>query len=332
MLEDLRTLLMRDWLENNALVGVEKIELASSDASFRRYFRAATRHCSRIVMDAPPEKERLDAFIKVAGLIRGVGVKVPEIYQHNLEDGFLLLEDFGDQSFFKNAGVFPDSFLYQGALDSLFQLQSAPSLQKAALPNYDEALLRRELAVFTTWFLGELVDRELPQTLWEALQQGLVDSALCQPVTFVHRDYHSRNLMVLPDGQPGLLDFQDALLGPVTYDLVSLLRDCYRTWPKPQVAAWVNAYWQRLSDAGIIDCTPEVFRQWFDWMGLQRHLKAMGIFSRLHLRDGKPSYLADIPRTLGYVTEVCGDYPQLAAFAEFLLSDIQPRLKEVLNA
>lgn len=332
MLEDLRTLQMRDWLENDLLLAVDAIEAASSDASFRRYFRVLGQDVSLIVMDAPPEQEKLDAFIKVAGLIRATGVRVPAIYQQNLEEGFLLLEDFGDQSYFSHSAAVSTEALYQAALDNLFRLQSDVALLETGLPRYDEALLRRELDIFKTWFLGEYFDVGMPPALWEDAQRLLVASALAQPATFVHRDYHSRNLMVLPDGQPGVLDFQDAVLGPITYDLVSLLRDCYVAWPQDQLDAWLTGYRQRLTQAGLIACGPEQFRQWFDWMGVQRHLKAIGIFARLHLRDGKPGYLADIPRTFGYVTEVCASYPQLAALGEFLKAEIQPLLDEELMA
>jgi len=332
MLEDLRTLLMRDWLEHDLLLDLQSLEVASSDASFRRYFRGRTLDASVIVMDAPPEKENLGAFIKIAGLLREVGIKVPEIYRQNLEDGFLLLEDFGDQSFLHHVGANPRLALYQVALDNLLKIQAHKPLGGTGLPHYDEALLRRELDIFHTWFLGASLNQEMPRALWEAVQQCLVGSALSQPYTFVHRDYHSRNLMVLADGQLGVLDFQDAVIGPVTYDLVSLLRDCYVAWPQQQLDAWLASYHQRLLDAGIINCDAALFRQWFDLMGLQRHLKAIGIFTRLHLRDGKPGYLADIPRTFGYVTEVCARYPQFAEFGRYLRDEVTPRLNEAVTA
>jgi len=326
MLEDLRSILLLDWLENDLLLPVENLQPASSDASFRRYFRVTAPDGNFIAMDAPPDREKLEPFIKVAGLLREAGVRAPEIFQQNLGDGFLLLEDFGNQNFLDSLNPDSADALYQGALDSLFTLQNHRSLQDAALSRYDEALLRRELDIFSTWFIGDYLDLDIPADIWETLQSLLIESALSQPVTFVHRDYHSRNLMVLPDGLPGVLDFQDAVLGPITYDLASLLRDCYIAWPPAQLDAWLQAYRQRLVLAGLIDCDAALFRQWFDWMGLQRHLKAIGIFSRLHLRDGKSGYLADIPRTLNYVAEVCAAYPELAEFGRFLLTEARPRL------
>ncbi len=332
MLENLRTILMRDWLEHDLLLEAVSIEAASSDASFRRYFRVFTPDAHFIVMDAPPEKEKLDAFIKIAGLLRDVGVRAPEIYRQNLEDGFLLLEDFGNQHFLNHSDTIPTLTLYQTALANLLTLQTHKPFCHMGLPHYDEALLRRELDIFHTWFLGESLDLVIPQALWDEVQRFLVSSALSQPFTFVHRDYHSRNLMVLADGQLGILDFQDAVIGPVTYDLVSLLRDCYVAWPQQQQDAWLTAYRQQLLDAGIVNCDAGLFRQWFDLMGMQRHLKAIGIFTRLHLRDGKPGYLADIPRTFGYVTGVCARYPQLAEFGEYLRVAVQPQLDGELMA
>lgn len=325
MLEDLRSIQLLDWLENDLLLPVETLQLASSDASFRRYFRVVSPDGSFIAMDAPPDREKLEPFIKVAGLLREAGVRAPEIFQQNLSDGFLLLEDFGGQNFLDGLSMDSADTLYQGALDSLFRLQNHRSLLEADLPRYDEALLRRELDIFSTWFIGDYLDSDIPVDIWETLQSLLIESALSQPVTFVHRDYHSRNLMVLPDGVPGVLDFQDAVLGPITYDLASLLRDCYIAWPPVQWEAWLQAYRQRLTQAGLIDCDTVLFKQWFDWMGLQRHLKAIGIFSRLHLRDGKSGYLADIPRTLNYVAEVCAAYSELAEFGQFLLTEVRPR-------
>jgi len=332
MFEDLRTLLMRDWLEHDVLLEFKSIEAASSDASFRRYFRVLTPDASLIVMDAPPEKEKLDAFIKIAGLLRDAGIRAPEIYRQNLEDGFLLLEDFGGQSLLGYSGAPPTLALYQAALENILVLQTHKPFSNVGLPFYDEALLRRELDIFHTWFVGESLDLVMPRLLWEDVQQLLIGSALSQPSTFVHRDFHSRNLMVLADGQLGVLDFQDAVIGPVTYDLVSLLRDCYVAWPQQQVDVWLEAHRKRLLDAGMVDDDAQLFRQWFDLMGLQRHLKAIGIFTRLHLRDGKPGYLADIPRTFGYVTEVCRRYPQLAEFGGFLQAEVTPRLNKGVAA
>lgn len=341
MPEDFRTISMFDWLENDLLLRISHCEPASSDASFRRYFRIRTPDAyvdtdgamsmqdgsgghPFIVMDAPPDKENIAAFVKVAELLAQSEINVPAIYRQNLNDGFLLLEDFGSQCFLDRLDATTAPALYQSAFDSLFKLQTQTPTQNAGLPGYDEALLHRELGIFEEWFLDQLLDIEIPATIWHPVRELLTASALEQPVVCVHRDYHSRNLMVLDNDSPGIIDFQDAVTGPVTYDLVSLLRDCYIAWPDSQVEQWRQAYFERLQQAGLIDCSPDIFNRWFDLMGMQRHLKAIGIFSRLHLRDGKSGYLNDIPRTMNYVTAVCSVYPELGRFNEFLNEQVLP--------
>ena len=324
MPDDLRIISMLDWLENDLLLTIDSCEPASSDASFRRYFRVKAPEGQFIVMDAPPDKENIEPFIRVAGLMARSQVNVPAIFQQNLTDGFLLLEDFGSQCFLDQLNARNAAELYQSAFDALFNLQTNTAIENCGLPGYNEPLLQRELAIFEDWFLNQLLDIQIPASLWETVRTLLVTSALEQPVTCVHRDYHSRNLMVLNDDSPGVIDFQDAVVGPITYDLVSLLRDCYIAWPSQQVEQWMIQYYQRLLQAKLIACNPVQFKRWFDLMGLQRHLKAIGIFSRLHLRDGKSSYLNDIPRTLNYVTTVCAAYPELAEFSSFLQNHVLP--------
>ena len=321
---DLRTIAMLDWLENDLLLTIDSCEPASSDASFRRYFRVKSPEAQFIVMDAPPDKENTEPFIRIAGLLKRSHVNVPVIFQQNLADGFLLLEDFGSQCFLDQLNANNAEALYQRAFDSLFKLQTDTVVQNCGLPSYNEALLLRELTIFDDWFLNQLLDIQIPTSIWKTLCTLLVSSALEQPVSCVHRDYHSRNLMVLNSNSPGVIDFQDAVVGPITYDLVSLLRDCYIAWPKQQVEQWMTRYYQRLLQAELITCNPSQFQRWFDLMGLQRHLKAIGIFSRLHLRDGKSSYLNDIPRTLNYVTTVSAAYPEFADFSNFLHNHVLP--------
>jgi len=328
MMTDLRILTLLDWLENDLLLTVVNFQPASSDASFRRYFRVTTPENTLIVMDAPPDKEKLDSFIKVAGLMTQAGVNVPTIYQQNKADGFLLLEDFGEHIFLNLLSNNTADDLYQQALDSLWQLQQHRPILQADLPYYNEELLQRELNIFDEWFLQAWLDIDIPEDIWQDLQKYLINSALSQPVCCVHRDYHSRNLMLTAENQLGVIDFQDAVIGPITYDLVSLLRDCYITWPQEKIIGWLYPYQQKLLQAGLIDCDIVQFTQWFDLMGLQRHLKAIGIFSRLHLRDNKSGYLGDIPRTLNYVSQVCLNYPELADFNDFLLSKVQPTMAE----
>ncbi len=324
MPEDLRTISMLDWLENDLLLTIEHCEPASSDASFRRYFRIKTPEGQFIVMDAPPTKENIEPFIRIASLLAQSGVNVPAIFQQNLADGFLLLEDFGSQCFLDQLSTNNAANLYQTAFDSLLKLQTQTPLQNCGLPSYNEQLLRRELAIFNEWFLDQLLGITIPEQIWDTVQATLVESALEQPVICVHRDYHSRNLMVLDSDSPGVIDFQDAVIGPITYDLVSLLRDCYIAWPEQQVDQWMTQYFERLRQADIVNCDLPRFKRWFDLMGLQRHLKAIGIFSRLHLRDSKSGYLNDIPRTLNYVAMVCAAYPELSEFNDFLQAEVLP--------
>jgi len=327
ILTDLRIIALKDWLENDLLLDISDFYPASSDASFRRYFRVVTPTASLIAMDAPPDKENCAPFIHVAGLMAAAGVKVPQIYQQNLQDGFLLLEDFGlycllDQL---NAGTVAN--LYGNALDSLFKLQANTSIYNSGLPSYDLALLVRELSIFTEWFIQQHLGQSLPEQLWQSVCDTLTASALEQPLSCVHRDFHSRNLMVLAaDTSPGVIDFQDAVTGPITYDLVSLLRDCYIAWPPALVGSFRDNYHQRLLAAHLLDCDAEQFRRWFDLMGMQRHLKAVGIFSRLHWRDGKSHYLNDIPRTLNYIVQVCTFYPELTEFGGYLQQQVLPSL------
>ncbi len=320
--EDIRKITLLDWLQNDLLLQVSLCEPASSDASFRRYFRITLPEIKRIVMDAPPEKENIAQFIKVAELLRQSGINVPAIYHQNLDAGFLVLEDFGSESYLDRLSPENVSRLYGDALDSLFQLQSSTHITNDALPQYDEALLQRELGIFEEWFINQMLAKEIPAELWANVRRILVDSALAQPITCVHRDYHSRNLMVLDKASPGIIDFQDAVIGPITYDVVSLLRDCYIAWPQQQITGWLTQYHEKLNQSGLVACGLPKFTRWFDLMGMQRHLKAIGIFSRLHLRDGKPGYLKDIPRTLAYVMAQAQAYPELADFYHYLQKNV----------
>jgi N-acetylmuramate 1-kinase len=328
ILDDFRIIAMLDWLKNDLLLTVNHCEPASSDASFRRYFRISLPNEQLIVMDAPPEKENIAAFIKVAELLARSGVRVPVIHHKNLVDGFLVLEDFGSQSFLDKLTNDNADELYARAFEELLKLQTNTTIQNSDLPRYDEALLRRELGIFLDWFINQTMAINIPESLWNRVCDLLVESALEQPIACVHRDYHSRNLMVLKDNLPGVIDFQDAVIGPVTYDLVSLLRDCYIAWPQDRVQGWLTEYWQKLNSIGVVDCELAVFERWFDLMGLQRHLKAIGIFSRLNLRDGKTGYLNDIPRTLNYVLAQTQAYSELAEFHQFLINQVLPNYQE----
>lgn len=321
-LTDPRLEALSDWLRQDLKLPVDDIRPASSDASFRRYFRARLGEDAFIVMDAPPAHEDVRPFIHISGLLREAGVQAPRIHAQDIDRGFLLLCDFGDRAYLGALNADTADALYGDAMDSLARMKRGVAIEASGLPPYDEALLYREMDLFRDWFLGRLLNLELSPAHSAILDRTwalLAASALEQPKVCVHRDYHSRNLMVTDRDNPGVLDFQDAVIGPVTYDLVSLLRDCYIAWPKAQVEAWALSYRRRLLDAGLAGERGEAeFLRGFDLMGVQRHLKAVGIFSRLKLRDGKTGYLADIPRTLNYIVEVGAQYPELADFVALL--------------
>jgi aminoglycoside/choline kinase family phosphotransferase len=328
--QDERLEALSNWLRKILKLQVEAIEPASSDASFRRYFRTYFDGISRIVMDAPPPKENVRPFVRVAALLRDAGVRAPEIVAADEEQGFLLLTDFGTRSYLDCLTPTSVDRLYEDALDALLRLQRGVTIETSGLPLYDERLLGIELDLFRDWFLDRLLGL-VPDTaesaVFDDVKRLLIASALEQPRVCVHRDYHSRNLMVTERLNPGVLDFQDAVIGPVTYDLVSLLRDCYISWPPSMVEVWMIDHYTRLTEAGFFSSVgPDTFRRWFDLMGMQRHLKAIGIFSRLKLRDGKSGYLKDIPRTMSYVIDVCRRYPELTGFFSFLENRVLPQM------
>lgn len=328
-MDDRRLIEITEWLKSEWGDGDFTIEPASSDASFRRYFRVKRAGLSQIVMDAPPEQEDVRPFIQVAKLFAQADVNVPDILLEEIERGFLLLTDLGKVSYLERLGSEQADHLYSNALDALFNLQRGVDISDARLPHYDEPLLRREMGLFQVWFLEQLLDIQLVETdqsIIEAAKDVLVNSALAQPLVAVHRDYHSRNLMVTEKDNPGVIDFQDAVIGPVTYDLVSLLRDCYINWPDERVREWLQGYHRRLITSGRVDVGFEPFYEWFDLMGVQRHLKAIGIFSRLKLRDGKSGYLGDIPRTIDYVRSVCRRRKSLADFGQLIEEQVMPKL------
>ncbi len=320
---DARLQQLTAWLRDELKLSEFTIAPASADASFRRYFRVNHKGQTRIAMDAPPEKEDCRPFVGIARLLHELGLNVPEILEADLGQGFLLLSDLGSLPYLPALDAQSVDSLYGDALQALLKLQSCPLPASYSFPLYNEALLINEMGLFRAWYLEQHMGLHLNATQQETLQTAfeyLAQEALAQPKVCVHRDYHSRNLMVCRDN-PGILDFQDAVIGPITYDLVSLLRDCYISWPRVQVEAWVRDYHRDVLQRGIIEMNdPECFLRWFDLMGVQRHLKATGIFARLNHRDGKPGYLNDIPRTLGYVREVAVRYDGLAEFAQLLES------------
>jgi len=307
--------------------------VASADASFRRYFRVVAGADSFIIMDAPPEQEDCLPFIRVAGFLETMQLNAPRVLEADLDSGFLLLTDLGTRSYLEELEQQPDvkDTLYGDAMMALLAMQRRGAALQALLPPYDEKLLRFELSLFHDWLCELHVGMAFTaadERNWQSLCDGLVDNALHQPQVFVHRDYHSRNLMRTECDNPGILDFQDAVEGPLTYDLVSLLKDCYVRWPAAQVRQWALEYYAHL-DAPVRSCVDErQFRRYFELMGVQRHLKAAGIFARLNHRDGKARYLDDIPRTLSYIVELGDDYEELRFVVDIIERHVLPACGE----
>jgi len=310
------------WIQEALHFDVDQLIPASSDASFRRYFRVTHGKQSFIIMDAPPEKENTAAFIQVAELFKQAHVQVPTIIAQELEQGFLLLDDFGSECLLDVLTPQSVERLYATALSDLVRLQSNINPNTVDLPHYTPTLLHSELDLFSDWFLQQqqqLILSTQQKTVLNDCYQLLINSACQQTQVCVHRDYHSRNLMYINETNLGMIDFQDAVVGPITYDAVSLLRDCYIAWPEASIEQHLQAYYQQLQQAKILHrVTYPQFKRDFDFMGIQRHLKAIGIFSRLNIRDNKSGYLADIPRTLNYVLSVSQHYPELQSFHDFL--------------
>lgn len=310
-----RTLNRDRWLARACPDAHGPLVPASSDASFRSYYRVTTSSEPVILMDAPPEREDSRPFVDVAERLLECGVNAPRVLESDLDEGFLLLSDLGDDCYLACLDDETADTLYQDAIAALVAIQRHG--RTAGLPDYDEALLRREMALFPDWLLERHLglDTAPVRAEMEAAMDALVAAALEQPRVFVHRDYHSRNLMRTARDNPGILDFQDAVTGPITYDLVSLLRDCYIAWPDARVDAWINRYREQATAAGLDVGDTGTFRRWFDLMGVQRHLKAAGIFARLYHRDGKPGYLADIPRTWNHIAALLDRHDELRPLA-----------------
>jgi len=353
---------IRDWLAGIAGWRHDcRLEPASADASFRRYFRVwRTDGVARVVMDAPPDKEDTAPYLKVSRLLGDCGVHVPDIEEAEPNRGLLLLEDLGRTPMLSRLNAGGDAAaLYGEALDALGRIQVRGAAGAAQLPRYDRAVLEREMQLLPEWYCARHLRLEASCEDRVMLAQSfdfLIREALAQPVVLVHRDYHSRNLMITDVRSPGVIDFQDALAGPVGYDLVSLLKDCYIAWPRARVEQWVAGYRQRLVAVGAVGAVGATgatgatgtagaagaagassalaaedgaqFLRWFDMIGLQRHLKVLGIFARLWYRDGKSGYLADLPLTLEYVLDTSARYPELRSFNEWA----QRRLAAGLSA
>jgi len=295
---------------------------ASEDASFRRYFRVETGEQSYIVMDAPPQREDVRPYIRTARCLLDLGLNVPEILDSDLDHGFVLLTDLGRVTYLTQLDEQRVERLYGDALSALLVLQAGTSRDPEYFPPYNEPRLRAEMELFREWYVPHRL-----QTTLDAAQNSVVDAtfsllvsdALSQPRVWVHRDFHSRNLMVTHRNNPGILDFQDAVTGPVTYDLVSLLRDCYIAWPGERVREWALGYQNLALQNGVpVGEDEDRFLRWFDFIGVQRHIKVLGIFARLYHRDGKAAFLNDLPQVLDYLLEVCARHQSLHAFHDLL--------------
>ncbi|MBD9586748.1 phosphotransferase [Pseudomonas sp. PDM03] len=329
--QDVRLQHLKVWLDEQlAILFAEQswgvvppatLTAASSDASFRRYFRWEGGGKSFVVMDAPPPQENCKPFVDIAFLLAKSGINVPKIYAEDLERGFLLLNDLGNKTYLDVIDSENADDLFKDALQALLAFQQLPMV--APLPSYDVALLRRELELFPEWFVKRELGIEFDaaqQMLWQNVSQLLIDSALAQPKVLVHRDYMPRNLM-LSEPNPGVLDFQDAVYGPVTYDVTCLFKDAFLSWPEERVHGWLQDYWQQAGALGIpVQPDFEDFLRASDLMGVQRHLKVIGIFARICHRDGKPRYLADVPRFFAYIEAVIARRPELAELDVLLLS------------
>jgi len=324
-----------EWLAAVLGGSAARVEPTSGDASFRRYFRVHAAGGSHILMDAPPPREDCRPFVQVTALLAAAGVHVPRILAADVEQGFLLLSDLGDRLYLYSLDAARADALYGDAIDTLVTMQR--HADASALPPYDAARLRDEMRLFPDWFLRRHLGLDTggrTGAVLDAVFDALIAEALGQPRAFVHRDYHSRNLMHTARDNPGVLDYQDAVAGPVSYDLVSLLRDVYVRWPAARVDDWVAVYFERASAAGLLgDAGVVQFRRWFDLMGAQRHLKVAGIFARLWYRDGKDRYLPDIALTLDYLLEVSARYPELADLSALLAElDVRGRHAGALAA
>lgn len=332
--QDIRLQSLKVWLDEQlpalfsargwGAVPPATLTAASSDASFRRYFRWEGADRTFIVMDAPPPQENCKPFVDIAHLLEKSGINVPKIYAEDLTQGFLLLNDLGRQTYLDVIDADNADALFADAIQALLAYQQLP--MDAPLPCYDVALLRRELELFPEWYVKRHLGIEMDEAQlsdWQQVSELLINSALAQPKVLVHRDYMPRNLMI-SEPNPGVLDFQDAVYGPVTYDVTCLFKDAFLSWPQERVSDWLRTYWDQARAIGIpVQEDFAAFERASDLMGVQRHLKVIGIFARICHRDGKPRYLEDVPRFFAYIEAVLSRRPELAQLGQ-LLTSLQP--------
>lgn len=321
---------LQNWLTEILGTSAFNLKPASEDASFRTYHRLFLKNKTFIVMDAPPEQENCKAFIKITKKLRACDVNVPIIHNVNIEQGFLLLSDLGNDLYLNKLNKSSIYELYSDALSTLVAIQVLVNV--GGVDEYDKSLLISEMNLFREWLIEKHLNIKLSDSqvkILTTLFDLLVNNALQQPKVFVHRDFHSRNLMVTKENNPGVIDYQDAVYGPISYDLVSILKDCYIKWPKEEIDKWVDFYLNKLyEEKAQYRINRDEFVRWFDLMGVQRHLKASGIFARLSHRDGKHNFLEDIPRTLSYILDLKETYEELQPICIILEELVLPRLKE----
>lgn len=334
---------LREWCYHQLLLPSSACwSSVSGDASFRRYFRIRSEQRSWIAVDSPPETEKNAEFIAISRFLAGAGVSVPKLEVFDLKRGFMLLTDLGDQTLLPLLTPSCVDSYYQSAIEMLLKIQSTPiaalldsgqyyDVQYDGIPLYDAQQLNAEMQLFVDWFVEGLLSYKLSESEQQLLRETfdrLTDSALAQAQCFVHRDFHSRNIMVSADHTLAAIDFQDAVVGPVSYDLVSLLRDCYISWPEADVTRWCKQYFDRARSTGVLAGSVDFtqFMVWFDLMGLQRHIKVLGIFARLSLRDSKNQYLADLPLVIRYLRDVAGKYTELSAFVHWFETTLMAKV------
>ncbi|WP_299084512.1 phosphotransferase [uncultured Paraglaciecola sp.] len=328
--KQLRQQQLRTWINQSTDYDCDVLEIVAGDAGFRRYFRFASNNQTFIAVDAPIEFEDASKFIAVAQSYREKGVKVPQVYAYDFAQGFYIQQDFGNHMFSDVLSVDCCDQLYPKALANIPIIQSCVLTQSGPLPDFDAEFIDRELSIFPEWLLDKYLQLSLTPSEKSMLSQAfesIKNACLSQPKAGMHRDYHSRNLMLLENDEIGVIDFQDAVVGPITYDAVSLLRDSYQDWPQPKVLQWLKnwhgEYYSQYSWAE--------FKKWFDCVGIQRHTKIAGIFARLYLRDDKSSYLFDIPHTLNYLIAETVQYPEYGDFSYFVQERVLPSVLQKLQ-
>lgn len=333
-MNDLRKEQLSQWIAEKLNIEAPVLQTVSGDASFRRYFRFKNKsqkpEKTSIAVDSPPDMENNQAFHQISQILLSLDLNVPIVREIDLSNGFMLLSDLGDQLYLDSLSETTNDYLYHLAIDAIIEMQKISETELQQIPVYSQQQLEHELQLFRDWFLDRHLQLSVSNSENKMIDQlfgKLVDNALNQPQVFCHSDYHSRNLMICGVQTPGIIDFQDAVNGPITFDLVSLLKDCYIKWSGEKIERWCQYYFDKATSENIINTTFEQFIQWFELMGLHRHIRVLGIFTRLNYRDDKPAYLNDLDLTFSYVQEACKNQPEFSEFAQFLTERVQPKLE-----